>query len=107
MKLSELTKYEVRIDCEPLFQKYSGHFFSPDTMRFFRSRISDAFRLPFVDGIVFLTSEKKCFEDPTRVWTIRKLHQTDHGITVSTLSEFGEYETKAQARSAIVRELCQ
>ena len=107
MKVSELVKYETRLDCEPLFQKYSGHFFDSDSKRFFASRISDAFRIPSVEGIVFLTSEKKCFQDSTRVWTIRKLHQTEYGITVSTIGEFGEYATKAQARSAIARELCQ
>lgn len=52
-------------------RKHSGHFFSPDTMRFFASRlIQDVF--PTNKGAVyFVTSEKACFRDPTRVFNVR------------------------------------
>lgn len=50
---------------------HRGHFFSPDTMRFFASRlIQDVF--PTNKGIVyFVTSEKACFNDSTRVFSVR------------------------------------
>jgi len=50
---------------------HRGHFFSPDTMRFFASRlIQDVF--PTNKGVVyFVTSEKACFNDPTRVYNVR------------------------------------
>lgn len=50
---------------------HKGHFFSPDTMRFFASRlIQDVY--PTNDGkVYFVTSEKACFRDYTRVFNVR------------------------------------
>lgn len=52
------------------------HFFSPDTMRFFASRIEST----LYKNQCFITSEKKCFEDYTRVYSVRKAN-SDASIT--------------------------
>lgn len=51
-----------------------GHFFSPDTMRFFRSRVlSDVYQGP--GGVYFVTSEKRAgfgsIPDGSRQYTVR------------------------------------
>jgi hypothetical protein len=43
------------------------HFFSRDTMRFFASRVSDG----VYGGRMFVTSEKRGFQDTRREWHIR------------------------------------
>jgi hypothetical protein len=45
------------------------YFFSPDTMRFFASRVSQGFDY---NTQCFVTSEKKCFNDYTRVFSVRQ-----------------------------------
>jgi hypothetical protein len=68
-------------------RKHSGHFFSPDTMRFFKSRlIQDVF--PTDKGLVyFVTSEKACFNDETRVFNVRAYSiKNDSFDTIETLS---------------------
>jgi len=63
------------------------HFFSPDTMRFFASRINrDVF--PTNKGVVyFVTSEKACFNDSTRVFSVRSYDiKNDSFNTEITLS---------------------
>lgn len=44
------------------------YFFSKDTMRFFSSRVEST----LYKNQCFITSEKKCFDDYTRVYSIRK-----------------------------------
>lgn len=68
-------------------RKHRGHFFSPDTMRFFASRlIQDVF--PTNDGAVyFVTSEKACFNDPSRVYNVRRYDiENDSFKTIETLT---------------------
>lgn len=68
-------------------RKHKGHFFSPDTMRFFKSRlIQDVF--PTNNGkVYFVTSEKACFNDETRVFNVRCYNiQNDTFDTIVTLS---------------------
>jgi len=101
MKIRDMIEFEV-VFADALkndFPDYHGHFFSPDTIRFFRSRISDiGYRHP--DGSVyFLTSEKKCFNDPTRVWSVRRISRSDDGIKIDTLGGFGFFPTKNSAFS--------
>lgn len=80
MKITKQTKTESIRPNYTTTQVYSvndikrlhrGYFFAPDTMRFFASRlIQDVF--PANNGLVyFVTSEKACFNDPTRVYNVR------------------------------------
>jgi hypothetical protein len=91
MKIKELSRYAVPLRDTDNYRNHRGHFFDRDTMRFFASRVCEtAYRCP--SGVVyFLTSEKKCFNDPTRVWNARMI--TAHG-TICNLNPFGSYVTK-------------
>ena len=72
-------KTEIKIprSIEELVTEYnrtsSGHFFDRDTMRLFASRLTETY---FTDGdsvAFFVTTEKKCFNDRTRVATVRRV----------------------------------
>lgn len=52
-------------------QAAGGHFFDKSTMRFFASRkMSGIVIIENADRILFFTSEKKCFDDYTRVYSV-------------------------------------
>lgn len=66
---------------------HRGHFFSPDIMRFFASRlIQDVFPTN-KKSVYFVTSEKACFNDLTRVFNVRRYDiEKDSFDTIETLS---------------------
>lgn len=67
-----------------------GHFFAPDTIRFFKSRI-----LPRVyGGKYFITSE----QDYNRLYTIREV---DENGKVSPVGAFRGYASPRAARAAL------
>lgn len=69
-------------------------YFSPDTMRFFRSRVmSDVF--PLEDGALFVTSERR--EGDIRRYTIRRAW--DDG-DIATLDGFQAYTSRNGALKA-------
>lgn len=79
-----------------------NHFFSPDTMRFFSSKVlSDVF--PLDDGgAIFVTSERAGFDDYTREWTLRRAefdgtigHYTDPRVEA-----LDTYEEREAAKAA-------
>jgi hypothetical protein len=74
------------------------HFFDPDTLRFFDSRIETV-----TNGRKFLTSEQfhGSTESGPRKWTIRELQ--DDG-SIETVSEFQEFASKAEALEAMREE---
>lgn len=73
-----------------------GYFFSKDTMRFFRSRVlQDVYQGP--GGVYFVTSEKACFDDYKRVFTVRKYDPIER--LVSTAGDFAQL-TKYKAIKA-------
>ena len=67
------------------------HWFSPSTMRFFKSRI--------ITGILydryFITSEKACFEDETRVFKVRIAN--DNGSVDTVDGQQDGFSSKAKA----------
>lgn len=70
------------------------HFFSRDTLRFFASRVYNDV-IECADGAcLFVTSEKRGFEDFTRVYTVRRAHVSGN---VTTASEFGKYPSRHKA----------
>jgi hypothetical protein len=83
--------------------KAAGKFwFSPDTLRFFRSRISD-----FVvqdssnkDLYYFISSEQYDDNSP-RLYSVRVFNYDTKNI--DTVGEFQEYETITQAKAAAKR----
>jgi len=90
-------------------QGRGGHFFDADTMDFFGSIV-----YPTVyDGRYFITSEQDrgiVVRDGTirRAWDGRRLftiRQCDDEGFVNTVGEFGAYDTKFEAETAIYRML--
>jgi hypothetical protein len=69
------------------------HFFDPDTMRFFGSRVSGE----LVAGRYFITSEHD-FYGTKRLYTLRVANGDG---TVDTVGEFQKYATLAEAKRAL------
>ena len=70
------------------------HFFSPDTMRFFGSRVGKR----LYGGMYFVTSEKLPHSGEARRYTVRRA-LPDGGIV--TVGEFQQFATSADAVRAI------
>lgn len=70
------------------------YFFSPDTMRFFNSRVGDSV-YQGIGGIFFVTSEKYDYKSD-RKYTVREFEPESGNIT--TVDDFNEY-TRYQAHS--------
>jgi hypothetical protein len=76
-------------------REHGSHFFDPDAMRFFSSRVSS--KLFGADRSVFVTSERHehpLYESLPRKFTVR---QIDDKGSIQTVSEFQEFETQAEA----------
>lgn len=74
-----------------------SHFFDPDTMRFFSSRILEGVTVH--DGrAYFVTSERDNYTNQPRRYTARYMAAGAH---ISKVGVFQQYETAAQARAAI------
>jgi hypothetical protein len=68
------------------------HYFEPDTMRFFKSRVMD-----FVTGgRFFVTSEQNGYNAP-RMWSVREAMPDG---SIESYSEFQEYSSGAAAKRA-------
>lgn len=65
------------------------HFFKPDTMRFFNSRVLDG----VIQGRYFVTSERPPSDEP-RMYTARYATEDGH---IETVGEFMAHATKAKA----------
>jgi hypothetical protein len=72
------------------------HWFSPDTLRWFRARIGDA-----LYGRVFVTSERN--PSGVRRYSIRLICVSDDAYTVQTVGVFGAYSSRGGAHSAASR----
>lgn len=99
LKRLSLSRFPLRLLLQNHFADYQGHFFSSDALRFFRSRIpKDGYLAP--DGsILFITSEKRCFNDYTRVYTVRRMFRhPDKTIGISSISKS---DTRAEALSSL------
>lgn len=71
------------------------HFFSPDTLRFFKSKVYEDLHL----GRYFITSERNEYATPSvREYTIRRATGTGE---IDTVGEFGQYASLKSARTAL------
>jgi len=68
-------------------------FFSPDTMRFFRSKIESR---SVIGGRYFITSEQFDFRSP-RLYTVRRANDD---ATIDTVGEFQQYDSFRAAQVA-------
>lgn len=75
----------------------SGHFFDKDTMRFFKSKVTDNFRRLSDTEALFITTEKGPTSDSKRMATLRiariKNYTDEHNtmrskVEIDTLGEF-------------------
>jgi len=84
------------IEMIKMYSRTNGsHFFDPQAMRFFSSRVSS--KLFGADGSVFVTSERHehpFYEPLPRLFTVR---QIDEKGLIETISKFQEFETQAEA----------
>lgn len=78
--------------------KTMGHWFSKDTMRFFKSRLSETAYL-CNDHYYFISSEKSGYDSPRR-YSVRSM---DNDCNISTIGEFQEFATLREARSDLAR----
>lgn len=77
-------------------------FFSPDTLKFFSSRILGG-QLQGRNKDLFITSEKQPSsrgEDFSRMFTIRKVNKNTGGIV--TVGEFQQFGTQTKAKKFII-----
>lgn len=81
---------------DDIIRSHKGHFFSPDTMRFFRSRVL-SYLYCGKRNVYFVTSEKKCFDDFTRVFNVRRYNPNEDSF--ETLESF--YTSKAAKTCAL------
>lgn len=94
--VDHLRRKKKRLDIatiKDLNRRAGQHWFSPDTMRFFKSKVPDD-HVGLVKNRFFITSEKSPFDK--RRYTIREWKGKTKSI--ETFGEFGQYGTKAQAK---------
>ena len=77
-----------------LRRQHKGHFFDPDTLRFFKSRVGDK----VYGGSMFITSERG--PHGPRAYSVRRVTK---GGRIDTVGSFQGYSSKAQAERAIAR----
>ena len=76
------------------YRRSGGHFFDPESMRFFKSHIET----PLVDDCLFVTSETD-FWDVHRLYTVRRFN-ADY-TEVLDVGTFQVYRTLAEAKAAM------
>lgn len=94
-------------DIDQLVKDYkwtsSGHFFDKDTMRFFKSKTTSMYKRIDDTTAYFVTTEKKCFDDETRVFNLRKatLRKNDNGFYKINIESIGTYGSRYLANKAL------
>jgi hypothetical protein len=73
-----------------------GHWFSPETLRFFGTRVHST----LYGGRYFVTSEFTGFDRADRAFTVREARPNGH---IRTASEFLQYSTRDAAHRAARR----
>lgn len=75
-----------------------GHFFDPDTMRFFSSRLNTQYYVAKLGAFVFVTSERDTMRDyNVRAHTVRVM---DRSGWIQTVGPFNEYTRSVAERMA-------
>lgn len=74
-----------------------SHFFDPDTMRFFGSRLPGAITRGYDGRIYFVTSERRPNSNEPRLYTVRVFD----GETIDDVGGFQAHKTLARARKAM------
>jgi hypothetical protein len=74
------------------------HYFSPDTMRFFRSQVHGPARVTKSGRVYFVTSEQREPDCP-RLYTVREFYPETGDI--KTRSQFQQFKSPGEARTFI------
>jgi hypothetical protein len=77
--------YNVTELCNLYFATKSGHFFDDETMKFFGSKLRYEFRRLSDSAALFITSEKRGFEDTRRTNNLRLAEIRDGKINITTV----------------------
>jgi hypothetical protein len=96
----------MRIGIQTIENEYyklnpTGHWFSPNTMRFFKSKLADYGYLKG-DSAFFISSEKGPFSTDKRRYSVREFNRVTGDI--KTVGEFNEM-TSYQAKSLLAKTL--
>lgn len=83
-------------DVRQLAADVGYHWFSPETMRFFNSRIGRT-----VYGGQYFVSSERYDDSAPRLYTIRKVTYDDGQMSIDTVGEFQQYDTRVDAVAAI------
>jgi hypothetical protein len=96
----DVSKFDRIEQIEGLNAAMGDYFFSPDTMRWFNSKVYDDIYQVENQGVCFITSERDDYLDrqPTRLYTVRIMRLNGR---IDSLSEFQQFRTLAQARAFI------
>lgn len=92
-KRIEVPKDLTIADVKSINAQAGFKFFTPESMRFFASRIETKGEL--IKNKFFITSEKKGFTDERRGFTVREFVKSRGDI--NTVGTFGGFSTKAKA----------
>lgn len=84
-KMNKLIMPNNLYDMMTLYAKTkSGHFFDESTMDFFKSKTTNYYWKLDDETAVFITTEKKCFEDNRRVSSVRLAKINGDKINIKT-----------------------
>jgi len=97
-QLRTFPRYRTIDDIQDRNRRAGHHYFSPDTMRWFNSRVSDTI-YPVTYGAFLVTSERRDHETP-RLYTVRFADLTGR---ISTMGEFQQYRSLSGAHAAARR----
>jgi hypothetical protein len=95
----DISKFDRIEQIEGLNAALGYYFFSPDTMRWFNSKVYDDI-YQIKEGVCFITSERDDYLDrqPTRLYTVRIMRLNGR---IDSLSEFQQFNTLKQARAFV------
>lgn len=82
-------------------QRSGHHWFDPATLRFFGCRIGRT----VYGGRYFISSEQDNYEGGYNAWAGQRrytIRMANADGTIETVGEFGQYDTAAQARRAVL-----
>lgn len=97
----------TRLDLIQYVRSHGSHFFDPDTMRYFSSRLLGPIHQKG-ELVFFVTSERfipMCGPADPRKYTIRCLDLRSEHVTITEIGTFQQYKTAREAKRALAKYL--
>lgn len=81
---------------------HQGHWFDPETLRWFNSRVSAIVYPTFsTEGGTYFVSSERCATDVRRLFTVRRAFLVSgHGVEIETVGIFQDYKSRETAHRA-------